>query len=162
MIYTFLFLLFLVVFVVVVHLLKGSKAVSYKYRRADFLSPAELRFFYALRDSVSGRASILAKVRLADLAEPSLQRNGKGYIGMLNHISSKHVDFLLCDSACRPLCALELDDSSHSLPGRIARDKIVDQVFADIGLPLFHVSCRVSYSLADFKMLDVVYGPKAP
>lgn len=161
MIYSILFLLFLVVFVVVIHLLKSEPA-TYKYRRADFLTPSESKFFIALRDSVAGRASILAKVRLSDLAEPILRRNDKGYIGMFHHISSKHVDFLLCDFACRPLCAIELDDSSHNLPSRVSRDKSVDSVFADIGLPLFHVRAKASYVQADFKMLDTAYGPKVP
>jgi len=51
---------------------KNSKAPL--YRPVDLESPTEKKFFFALEAYVGGRAKILSKVRLADLAQPVVSR----------------------------------------------------------------------------------------
>ena len=64
-----------------------------------------------------------------------------------NKIQSKHVDFLLCDSdRVRPVCAIELDDSSHRRAKRRKRDKDVDRFFRAAGLPLVRIPAQKSYN----------------
>ena len=154
----FILLAFVVFVVVALTFLKGFLVSSggVRYKRRDFLSAAELRFFQALSKVVAGRAVVFSKVRLADLAEPAALKNSSAWWKAFGSIKSKHVDFCLSDLNGRILCAIELDDSSHSRPDRVKRDDLVDGVFKDIGLPVYHVPGRASYAPVDFKMLDKV------
>lgn len=49
------------------------------------------------------------------------------------------VDYVLCDTNFRILCAIELDDSTHNQESRRRRDGAVNQVLAAAGLPLVRV-----------------------
>ncbi len=125
-------------------------ALPYRLRD-DFLSPAELAFFRVLSTAVTGRATILAKVNLADIFFVARPHENVGY---RNRISRKHVDFLLCDGrSMRPLVGIELDDASHQRPHRQDRDRFVDQVFEVAGLPLLRVALRSSYSVTELAAL---------
>lgn len=131
-----------------------------RYRRAQFLTGSELRFLPALQAAISGRAHVMVKVRLADLAHPvDPQHSSAWHIGF-NHIKAKHVDFVICDFSFCPLCVIELDDSSHFQFKRVQRDHMVDQVLQDIGLPIFHIHTRSNYTAADFQALDKILASK--
>jgi hypothetical protein len=53
----------------------------------------------------------------------------------------------LCDRhTLRPQLAIELDDRSHHRPDRVARDVLVNEVFAVAQLPLLHVPVQRSYN----------------
>jgi len=117
--------------------------------RDNFLSPAELNFFEALRTAVGDRCAICTKVSLGDLFYVKKDDPSR-YRIYTNKIDRKHVDFLLCDSTTmRPLVGIELDDKSHQRPDRRARDEFVDQVFAAAGLPLLHIPARRTYAIED-------------
>lgn len=123
-------------------------AETFPYRvRDDFLSPAELSFSRVLQSVVNERAVIYPKVRLADIFFIT-QRDG--YRSYFNRISAKHVDFLLCDpKSIRPLAGIELDDSSHAGEDRKDRDAFVNSVFDAAQLPLFRMSARRAYTVAE-------------
>lgn len=127
-----------------------------KYKKAKFLTETEAKFITVLTSFVRGRAHVLAKVRLSDLALPEDSPNFSAYQTAMNKVQSKHVDFVLCGSFYRPLCVIELDDVSHLLPNRIRRDDFVDSIFRDIDLPIFHIPVKSSYIAEDFKALDSV------
>jgi hypothetical protein len=113
--------------------------------RDNFLSPAELNFFEALRTAVGNRAALCSKVSLGDLFYVKKDDPSR-YRIYTNKIDRKHVDFLVCDAATlRPLFGIELDDKSHQRADRRARDEFVDQVFAAAGLPLLHIPARRTY-----------------
>jgi hypothetical protein len=127
--------------------------------RDDFLSRAELTFLGVLRVAVGDRAAVLCKVNLGDLFFSP--RRWRERIDR-NRINRKHVDFLLCDSGTmKPLCAIELDDSSHDREDRIARDAFVDGVFASAGLALLHVRVRQVYSAHELSALLSPHLPAA-
>jgi ssDNA-binding Zn-finger/Zn-ribbon topoisomerase 1 len=113
--------------------------------RDDFLSPAELSFYKVLQLAVRGRATVLAKVNLADVFFVARPNENQSY---RNKIDRKHVDFLLCDPATmKPRCGIELDDSSHARRDRQDRDEFVDQVFDVAELPLLRFPARANYDL---------------
>jgi len=115
------------------------------FRRKYLLTLSERRFFDVLR-SVVGSNFIFAKVRLADLVEADerhLRRKSN-----FDHIKSKHIDFVICDSDLSPRIALELDDTSHQRPDRRARDKDVDRILQIAELPILRVPVRRSYDPA--------------
>lgn len=112
--------------------------------QTHLLTPAEQSFLAVLKPIVRTTCAISTKVRLADLFQV---RQGRGQQSAFNRISRKHVDFVLTDPATsRILCAIELDDSSHNRPDRIARDQFVDELFANSQMPLIHIPFEWKYN----------------
>ena len=113
-----------------------TSAAPLPYRSRDaFFNWSEGAFYGALVSAVRGRYLIFAKVRLLDVCA-DLERS---QISAFNRISSKHLDFLLCDPATyRPTVGIELDGSSHLRRDRIERDAFVDEVFRGMNVPLIH------------------------
>lgn len=112
--------------------------------RDTLLTPAEVRFYRALRGAAADDWTIFAMVRLADLlaVESPLPR-GRAWF---QKIAAKHIDFVLCDPLdLRPIAALELDDSSHESPKRLDRDAFVDEAFRSAGLPLLRFAVAERY-----------------
>ncbi len=130
---------------------KSSK-IEYPYHQVDeFISPAELNFFFNLKSVVADSAQIFSKVKLSDLFYARAGDHGK-YRSYTNKIDRKHIDFLLCDSkTLKPLLGIELDDKSHQRADRQERDDFVNHVFEAAGLPLMHVSVQRGYSQNELK-----------
>ena len=122
---------------------------KYPFRKNRyFLNDSEKKLFYALKDiATAHRLHVFAKVRMEDLFWlPDIYERYR-YRAM---VRSRHIDFVLCDYAnINPVLGIELDGPSHNLPERQERDRFVDDVFKDAGLPILHIP------VADF------YDPKA-
>src|SRR5713101_5921067 len=119
----------------------------YPYRLTrSLLTPSEKAFYAALLLAAGRRYVIFAKVRLADLCQ-DLDRWAD--TRAFNQVSSKHVDFVLCDATTfRPVLALELDDRSHLRANRRDRDALKDRVFRTMGLGVYRQWVRRSYDPA--------------
>lgn len=115
------------------------------YRAKPFLlSPAEFRFFQALREAIPSRVAIAPKVRLADLVGCQEQWPS---VATLGRITQKHVDFVLFDERCtRVLVAIELDDSSHERKTTIERDRFVNDLLNSVRVPLLRVQAAGKYN----------------
>ena len=120
---------------------------SYPYRLTrSLLTPSEAAFYLALVLAAGRRYVVFAKVRLADLCQ-DLDRWAD--IRAFNRVSSKHVDFVLCDAITfRPVLAVELDDRSHLRANRRDRDALVDGVFRTMGLGVYRQWVQRSYDPA--------------
>ncbi|MHB8974804.1 MAG: DUF2726 domain-containing protein [Pirellulaceae bacterium] len=124
-------------------LVLGNEKLPYE-KRASILTQSELAFYRALNEAVGGQWSIHAMVRLADLIQvrPTTPKSQSWQ----NRILAKHVDFLLCDrGTLEAKLALELDDATHQLPARKARDAFVNQALSDAGLPLLRFDVGETY-----------------
>lgn len=116
--------------------------LPYKLREC-FLSPAELAFYRVLEIAIAQEHSINCKVRLWDLVCVPRYADSRKFE---NKVSSKHLDFLLCDRKnMQPLLAIELDDASHSRQDRQQRDQFLDQIMLTVGVPILHVPAARSY-----------------
>ena len=116
------------------------------YRRKSVLTAPEQEFYQILKELVRGY-QILAKVRLADLVgadERHLLRKSN-----FDHIKAKHIDFVICDRALSPMVAIELDDSSHRRPDRVARDRDVNRILEIAALPLVRFPVRPFFDPAE-------------
>jgi very-short-patch-repair endonuclease len=123
------------------------------YCKTDhLLTPAERSFFGVLGQAIDSDLYIFAKVRLSDLLWlPQGTRNRQSH---LNRIQSKHVDFVLCDSATTaPRLLIELDDSSHQRARRRSRDAFLDEAVRRAGLPILRVPAKRSYAPAELRQL---------
>jgi predicted RNA-binding Zn-ribbon protein involved in translation (DUF1610 family) len=129
-----------------------STKIEYPYHQVDeFISPAELNFFFNLKTVIGDSAQIFSKVKLSDLFFAKTGDFGKNR-SYTNKIDRKHVDFLLCDSkTLKPIIGIELDDKSHQRADRQERDDFVNHVFKAAKLPLLHISVQRSYSQSELK-----------
>ncbi|KLU02305.1 putative queD like protein [Rhodopirellula islandica] len=125
---------------------KGRNDLPYRLRD-NFLSAAELAFYRVLEQAVGETYSINNKVRLWDVLCVPRREDSRTYE---NKISSKHIDFLLCDpSTMQPILAIELDDASHNRKDRQERDAFLDQALTAAGLAILHIKAARTYSIAE-------------
>jgi hypothetical protein len=115
--------------------------------RDDYVSRTELAFYQQLRVAAADWAVVMAKVNLGDvLYSPQV---GAARFAAWNRINRKHFDFVLCNPhTLRPLLAIELDDRSHALSRRVARDTFVNNACVQAGLPLLRVPVTRQYDPA--------------
>jgi uncharacterized protein DUF2726 len=118
---------------------------QYKLTQSLFTA-SEAAFYVALLLAAGQRYVVFAKVRLADLCQ-DLDRWADTVA--FNQVSSKHVDFVLCDATTfRPVLAVELDDRSHLRATRRTRDALADRIFRTMGLGVYRQWVRRSYDPA--------------
>ena len=117
---------------------EDHKENTYQYKKRKYLfTKNELYFYRDLQKSIEGmNLTIFAKVRLADIIEPTEKQN---WNAAFNKIKSKHVDFVLCENQTfQPKIIIELDDNSHNAENRKQRDLFVDNVLKMSNLTIIH------------------------
>ncbi|MFY0991029.1 DUF2726 domain-containing protein [Halomonas sp. C05BenzN] len=109
----------------------------YKAQKRLFTN-AEWRFYQHLERAIGGSHLVMAKVRIADVLTVHGRRSQtRGWWRAFTRISSKHIDFIICDRDNGTiLCGIELDDRSHFRGDRRRRDRFVNGAFEKAGLPL--------------------------
>jgi len=118
------------------------------FKKTYFFTPTEKKFFDVLVEAVGDEVVVFSQCRVADLIDV----DSKKHFGAFNRIKSKHIDFVLVEKVSAALlCAIELDDKSHARKDRVKRDKFLDQVFAQVELPLFRFRAQNEYSVADIR-----------
>lgn len=117
------------------------------------LTPAELRFYEALKMAISPQQQIFAKTRIADLINPAAGTRASNQAAR-NRIQSKHVDFVICDAATTKVVAcVELNDKSHEREDRKARDSFVKNALEGAGIRLHFVRAARSYDANELRTL---------
>lgn len=115
-------------------------------------SPAERSFLGVLEQSLGDQYRILGKVRVADVLGIASCQTRAGWQKAFNQISAKHFDFLLCrPDDLQPLCAIELNDISHSRGKRKRRDDFLQRACVAAGLPLVFFPAQRSYQPEDVR-----------
>lgn len=140
-----LYLLIIPAFLLLIFLLRKKEYFPY-YAREQLLTPAELKFYKALKSVTGTRYQIAPKVRLGDVITCDEVSWHKGYGPK---ISAKHIDFVLYDDRTSDiLCCIELDDRSHRQPNRVARDKFINKALKAANVPLIRIPVTSGYDLA--------------
>jgi hypothetical protein len=123
------------------------------YRRQDTLfTAAELSFYRVLERAVGNDYRIFAKVRMADVVSPRRTVFRALWWKAFTKVSSKHVDYLLAQSDTLAIvAAIELDDRSHDEKDRKERDRFVQKVFAQAGVPLVRIEARRGYNVGEIR-----------
>lgn len=141
--------------VVVLRLLvsKRRQSAPFPYKKSPALfSPAERSFFGVLEQAVGVHYYVFGKVRIADVVETTRGLSGSHRQSAFNRINAKHFDFLLCDKQdLSVVCAIELDDRSHTRSSRQQRDAFVTELCHKVDLPLLRVRASRSYSLSELR-----------
>ena len=125
----------------------GPGTGGFPYRPAKALfSPAERSFLGVLDQATGPEHRVFGKVRVADIAALNAGLSNSARQGALNRVAEKHFDFVVCRANdLAVLCAVELNDASHSGQRAQARDEFLAKVCQAIGLPLLTVPARQSY-----------------
>jgi len=129
--------------------IENDEFIPYK-KRDEFLSESENVFFLAMKNAIPSDIIICPKVGLSDLffcSASDKKIKNKGF----NRIRSKNVDFVLCknNKQLSPICAIELDDLSHSWETRQKRDVFVNGLFKTAKLPLIRLENKNSYTVEE-------------
>jgi len=149
-------LLFIIVLLVVGFMLFTKKSQSsavpkennsFPYFKIQaLLTPAELSFYHVLKIAMLDEYDIFAKVRLADLVSVNKGVDRAEWGKAFNKIKAKHIDFVLCDkNTSEILCAIELDDQSHSQAKRQQRDEFVSKVLDVTKIPFARFDVTRAY-----------------
>ncbi|HLS99027.1 MAG: DUF2726 domain-containing protein [Porticoccaceae bacterium] len=131
----------------------AAGSVGFPYQPAGILfSAAERAFLGVLDQAVGPQYRVFGKVRVADVArvKPGLGRSARQ--GALNRIAAKHFDFVVCRASdLAVICAVELNDRSHTSRHARARDQFIETLCRTIDLPLLQVAARAAYSHQDIR-----------
>ncbi len=127
----------------------GEEKAKYRYNRKNFfLTRAEHECYDALVEAVGMAYRIFAQVHLPALVNHTVR--GQDWRAALAHINRKPVDFVLCDKAyLSPKLAIELDDKSHERPDRQERDREVERILREAGVPLLRLENNGSFNPND-------------
>lgn len=118
--------------------------VEFPYKRTKLLTDAELQLFHFMENNLCqiDRITILAKVRLADIAEVDTRVTLKKEF--LWKITNKHVDFLICNkNTLDIICAVELDDYTHETQEAKDRDMFIMQVLDAVGIKTIRIRTKI-------------------
>jgi len=123
------------------------------YQRAGaLLTPAELHFYRTLSRATSEHELVMVKVRIADVVGVTTPYQDKRFWKHFGPIASKHLDFVICDRNTFDVhFAVELDDRSHWEESRVERDRFVNQVLLDAGIPLVRFPVRRHYNAKEVR-----------
>ena len=121
------------------------------FKKSTLITAAENELFQVLRKLTAGsKIHVLAMVRLADIID--VKKGTEKSRSYFNRISSKHIDFVLCDARdTRPILCIELDDSTHTRKNRQERDAFVDAALKASNVPLLRIKVQSKYEPAEIK-----------
>jgi very-short-patch-repair endonuclease len=155
------FLILLMVAAKVFNEFTRSRKPRFEYHRKDaVMTNAERDCYHALVSEMGPDYDFFPQIHLDAIVQPTDTRKARFYA--FRHINQKSVDFVACDKKeLRPLFAIELDDKTHNQPKRIERDREVERILHDAGIPLIRIANRghfdpkelaavVQKSMADF------------
>ncbi|MBI2004792.1 DUF2726 domain-containing protein [Patescibacteria group bacterium] len=140
--------------------INGEKA-QYQYRRKNFfLTRAEHECYDAFVEAVGAEYRIFAQVHLPTLVDHTIR--GQDWRAALAHINRKSVDFVLCDKAyLSPKLAIELDDKSHERPDRQERDREVERILREAGVPLLRLENHGNFNPSELaQQIKETLNPK--
>jgi hypothetical protein len=125
-----------------------SNRLDYKKRDALF-TKAEINFLKTLeRSIVNPDVAIFGKVRIADIITPKGVANSKRWWQLFVKISSKHVDYVLCDkSDYSVICVIELNDRSHNTAKAKQRDAFVRKAYQSADIKLIEIAASRRYDV---------------
>ncbi|KNY29697.1 DUF2726 domain-containing protein [Pseudobacteroides cellulosolvens] len=119
----------------------------------NILTSTELSFYHTLQLYISDKAVICPKVGLKDIFFIIKEIDNSSYLKYFSKISQKHVDFLICEpGSMKPICGIELDDSSHTSKKSYERDNFLKKLYGDAKLELIRFSSKSGYSLSEIEV----------
>lgn len=116
------------------------KKSQYKYYAKSYvMTSRENDCFKILNEIFSSKWFVVPQVHLSALLDYRVK--GQNWNAAFRHINGKSVDFVLIGKeSYKVVCAIELDDSTHSKPDRKERDIEIERMFKGARIPLARIS----------------------
>ena len=153
---TMAWLVLLAVLVTVVIAIKAhdrkTPASEWPVRAQAPLSRPEQVLYWRLRDACPGHV-VLAQVAIAQLLEIENVLNRQA---VFNRYRQLVADFVVCTPSFSVLAVIELDDRSHTTPGRADADRRKSGVLGAAGIPLLRFHVRDLPSTGELRSLLVM------
>jgi hypothetical protein len=143
----------LLIAIVIKSFLRARGAADFPYERIEKLFTAAERSLLGVLEQILGSEyRVLGKIRLSDIIQPKKGLSNSAKTTALNRITSKHVDFAICDPrTLQVVGVIELDDASHSGLQRQRADNFVDGALAAAGVPIVRIPAQRGYSPAEIR-----------
>ncbi len=140
-----------VIVVLLKRLLPELFQAKYSYDKiGNLFTAAERSLFGILKQVAGGDIEVFGKVRVADVIAPQKGSTKTYWQQAFNKISNKHFDFVLCNKTdITVICAIELNDSTHKLTSRSARDTFLSNACHSANLPLIQIPAKKSYNVSE-------------
>jgi Protein of unknown function (DUF2726) len=154
----FLPILLALIVAVVALVLKGVRRVRGAGKPSDeqkdlLFNPAEHSFLGVLKQILGKEYRIIRKVRIADIIRPQEGFSQSAHMSALNRITSKHLDFAVCDlRTMQVVGVIELDEPSDNETSRRRRDKLVAAALSSAGIPLVRIPAQRAYTPAEIHL----------
>jgi very-short-patch-repair endonuclease len=153
----------LVIAVVLMTLERRSFAMRWPVRQREPLSRPEQALYWRLREACPGHI-ILAQVAIPQLLEVEQVRNRRAIFNRYHHLVA---DFVVCTPSFAVLAVIELDESSHTTPGRADADERKSAALGAAGIPLLRFNVRSLPSEGELRSLlvkpaEAAAAPPAP
>jgi very-short-patch-repair endonuclease len=126
--------------------------------RRDPLSRSEQVLYWRLREACPSHV-VLAQVAIAQLLEVEKGRNRQA---VFNRYRQLVADFVVCTPAFSVVAVIELDDRSHTTPGRADADERKSAALGAAGVPLLRFNVRNMPSAGELRSLLVMGTEPAP
>lgn len=131
----------------------------YPYAKGHLLTKTEHAFFIILvREALKRRLLVCPKVRLEDIMYVTDKQNRNKYRG---YIKSRHVDFVLLNTKCETVAAIELDGPSHNTAKAAKADQFKNELFYTVKIPLIRICTGTDYIKEINYAFDTLQFPKA-
>ena len=109
------------------------------YAKSYIMTSRENECFKILNEIFSSKWFVVPQVHLSALLDYRVK--GQNWNAAFRHINGKSVDFVLIGKeSYKVICAIELDDSTHSKPDRMERDVEIERMFKEAKIPLARIS----------------------
>lgn len=117
------------------------------YEKKPYLmTNAERNFFKVLYEAAHEKYYIVPQVPLSNIVR--VEYTHRWFYEYRNKINRRYLDFVLFDKEYfTPQIVIELDDTTHLLPDRAARDVFVDKVLQKAGIRVVHIKTAYSYDI---------------
>lgn len=108
------------------------------YAKSYIMTSRENECFKILNEIFSSKWFVVPQVHLSALLDYRVK--GQNWNAAFRHINGKSVDFVLIGKeSYKVICAIELDDSTHSKPDRMERDVEIERMFKEAKIPLARI-----------------------
>lgn len=116
-----------------------TKKSQYKYYAKPYvMTSRENECFKTLNEIFSSKWFVVPQVHLSALLDYRVK--GQNWNAAFRHINGKSVDFVLIGKeSYKVICAIELDDSTHSRSDRMERDVEIERMFKEARIPLARI-----------------------
>ena len=137
---------------------RKTPASEWPVRAQAPLSRPEQVLYWRLRDACPGHV-VLAQVAIAQLLEVENVLNRQA---VFNRYRQLVADFVVCTPSFGVIAVIELDDRSHTTPGRADADERKSGALGAAGIPLLRFHVRNLPSTGELRSLLVMADASGP